>query len=388
MEDKENRNIAIEAVGLTKIFRDFWHRPKAKAVDDIDFKIYQGEVIAMLGPNGSGKSTTIKMMLGLLYPTMGSLRVLASSPRDVQIKKRIGYLPEESYLYKHLTALETLDFYGALFNLSVSERKKRSEQLLEMVGLSHARHRSVGEFSKGMARRIGLAQAMINDPDLLILDEPTSGLDPLGCKEVKDLITMLRERGKTIVICSHLLSDVEDICDRVMILYGGKIRATGALSELLKVSTANTITTPALTPAVTEKLLLILRDNLKENEFKIDHPKRTLEEFFLSVVDQAKSDSVETSGVVSGGQIAEYLQDDKEQSDKIIEELSHKAPKKEEKDAKLATEKEVAIDKESDKKLDSLLKPTTKSEKKDSSSKKSDKKKLDDANDKLKHLLK
>ena len=284
--------------------------------------------------------------------------------------------------------METLDFYGALFNLSVSERRKRSEQLLEMVGLSHARHRSVGEFSKGMARRIGLAQAMINDPDLLILDEPTSGLDPLGCKEVKDLITMLRERGKTIVICSHLLSDVEDICDRVMILYGGKIRATGALSDLLKVSTSNTITTPALSPAVTEKLLLILRENLKENEFQIDHPKRTLEEFFLSVVDQAKNDSVETSGVVSGGQIAEYLQDDSKRSDKIIEHLSNKIQKKEEKVAELATEKEIMADKESDKKIDNLVKSTKQTEKKDNSSKKSDKKKLNDANDKLKHLLK
>ena len=246
----DNKKPIISAVGLSKVFRDFWSRPKAKAVNDIDFEVYEGEVIGLLGPNGSGKSTTVKMILGLLYPTAGTLSVFGQSPRAVETKQQVGYLPEESYLYKYLTAIETLDFFGALFNLSAEERRNRSDQLLEMVGLSHARRRRVGEFSKGMARRIGLAQAMINDPSLLILDEPTSGLDPLGCKEVKDLILMLKKRGKTVLITSHLLSDVEDICDRVIILYGGKIRATGTLNELLTVTDANRITTPALNPAV------------------------------------------------------------------------------------------------------------------------------------------
>ena len=170
----------VQAVGLGKTFRDFWNRPKAKAVDDLDFDIQPGEVIGLLGPNGSGKSTTVKMLLGLLYPTAGRLTVLGRSPRAVETKRMIGYLPEESYLYKYLTAEETLDFFGSLFNLSAAERKRRIDQLLDMVGLAHARHRRVGEFSKGMARRIGLAQAMINDPAFLILDEPTSGLDPLS----------------------------------------------------------------------------------------------------------------------------------------------------------------------------------------------------------------
>ena len=178
----------VRAVGLTKVFRDFWGRPKAKAVNSIDFEIRQGEVVGLLGPNGSGKSTTVKMLLGLLYPTGGRLSVFGRSPRVVATKREIGYLPEESYLYKYLTAAETLDFFGSLFNLSAQDRKERIDQLLEMVGLEHARRRRVGEFSKGMARRIGLAQAMINDPSFLILDEPTSGLDPLGCREVKDLI--------------------------------------------------------------------------------------------------------------------------------------------------------------------------------------------------------
>ncbi|MBN1865182.1 MAG: ABC transporter ATP-binding protein [Victivallales bacterium] len=391
-DDKENR-IAVEAIGLSKIFRDFWNRPKAKAVDDIDFEIRQGEIVAMLGPNGSGKSTTIKMLLGLLYPTSGSISVLGASPRDVQIKRRIGYLPEESYLYKYLTAMETLDFYGALFNLSRAERKRRSMQLLEMVGLSHARNRQIGEFSKGMARRIGLAQAMINDPDLLILDEPTSGLDPLGCKEVKDLVVLLRERGKTVIVCSHLLSDVEDICDRVMILYGGKIRATGSLSELLTVSEENTITTPVLRPEVTEKVLDILRRNLKSDEFKIDHPKRTLEEFFLSVVDQAMSESIETSGVTSGGKIAEYLLSDGKVSKGAPERIIADLAKPEEERVRQGPEKEPASTPgktPKDSAISKLLvpeKPVEEEPEKERVSRRK-KKKIEEANEKLKKLLK
>lgn len=322
----ENKNPIISAVGLSKVFRDFWSRPKAKAVNDIDFEVYEGEVIGLLGPNGSGKSTTVKMILGLLYPTAGTLSVFGQSPRAVETKRQVGYLPEESYLYKYLTAIETLDFFGALFNLSAEERRDRSNQLLEMVGLSHARRRRVGEFSKGMARRIGLAQAMINDPSLLILDEPTSGLDPLGCKEVKDLILMLKKRGKTVLITSHLLSDVEDICDRVIILYGGKIRATGTLHELLTVTDANRITTPALSPAVTDKLISILRENLSGDEFTFDHPRKSLEQFFLEVINQAKSESIETAGVVGGGKIAEYLTEN-QTAESILSDLTRNTDK-------------------------------------------------------------
>jgi len=305
----------VKSVGLSKEFRDFWNRPKAKAVNDIDFEVYEGEVLGLLGPNGSGKSTTIKMLLGLLYPTSGNVTVFGESPRSVHTKMRIGYLPEESYLYKYLTALETLDFFGALFNLSTVERRNRSEQLLEMVGLSHVRNRPVGEFSKGMARRIGLAQAMINDPDLLILDEPTSGLDPIGCREIKDLITFLQKRGKTVIVSSHLLGDVEDICNRVLILYGGNIRAVGTLDELLTIPTASRITTPMLEADVTERLLKILRENLKGEEFVIDHPRRSLEDFFLSVINKARSESVKTYGAEGGGEIAGYLKHEDRRQD-------------------------------------------------------------------------
>ena len=382
MSEAQDKKLVVESVGLSKTFKDFWNRPKARAVDNIDFEVREGEVLGFLGPNGSGKSTTIKMLLGLLYPTSGTISVFGKNPKDVKSKKRIGYLPEESYLYKYLTASETLDFYGALFNLSSEERKSRSEQLLEMVGLSHARNRCVGEFSKGMARRIGLAQAMINDPDLLILDEPTSGLDPLGCKEIKDLILLLKERGKTVIVCSHLLSDIEDICDRVLILYGGMIRAEGELKDLLKVSDANTITTPALQPEVMKKLLDLLRKNLDQDEFKVDNPKRSLEDFFLDVVDQAIDESVETSGVISGGGIADYLQTDSSDKDKILEELAKPAEEKKEQEKPVVEEPAKEILEE----LSSGDKKTKEAEKSVEIEKQ--KEERDKANEKLKHLMK
>ena len=348
MADKQT--IVVKSLGLTKIFRDFWNRPKARAVNDIDFEVREGEVLGLLGPNGSGKSTTVKMILGLLYPSAGSLSVFGRSPKAVEIKKNIGYLPEDSYLYKHLTAMETLDFFGSLFNLSKKERLQRSEQLLDMVGLSHVRRRPVGEFSKGMARRIGLAQAMINDPDLLILDEPTSGLDPIGCKEVKDLIMLLKKRGKTVLITSHLLSDVEDICDRAIILYGGKIRAEGSLNTLLLDTDASRITMPLLKPEVTAKVIKILRENLEGENFTIDHPRRTLEDFFLGVIDQAKADSVETSGVTSGGQIANFLNEEDEKSSAVLESLLDN------KETKIASDAEIKAKKEKEAKKAETLK--------------------------------
>ena len=387
MKETVGESLVVDAVGLSKTFRDFWNRPKAKAVENIDFQVRQGEVIGFLGPNGSGKSTTIKMMLGLLYPTRGTISVFGANPGDVKTKKRIGYLPEESYLYKYLTASETLDFYGALFNLSAEERRNRIEQLLDMVGMTHARNRKVGEFSKGMARRIGLAQAMINDPDLLILDEPTSGLDPLGCRDIKDLILLLKERGKTVIISSHLLSDIEDICDRVLILYGGKIRAEGHLNELLKISEKNTITTPQLPPDILKKLLAMLRKHLKEEEVSVDNPRRSLEEFFLDVVEQAANESVATSGVIAGGQIAEYLRsDDENQAERTLEELV--VPKAENKESGDAAEPDSEeLDDTALEKLDDLAGVSEEDKAKEASSE-DDKESLEEANEKLKSLLK
>ena len=301
---------ATEAVvsvrGLTKVFKDFWGRPKARAVDNANFEVRRGEIFGLLGPNGSGKSTTIKMLLGLLYPTKGHIEIFGHSPRHVKTKARIGYLPEESYLYKYLDSRETLDFFGNLFQLAPGDRDKRTEQLLDMVGLSQVRSRTVGEFSKGMQRRIGLAQALINDPDLVILDEPTAGMDPLGCREVKDLILALKARGKTVILSSHLLSDVEDVCDRVVIYYGGKIQADGTLQELLKERDSIRVTFPALAREKVEGILGAIQREVPADRIKLDNPSQNLESYFLGVVNRARA-SEQTAGATSGNQVAEYL---------------------------------------------------------------------------------
>src|SRR5512136_2905781 len=265
--------------GLTKVFKDFWGRPKARAVDGVDFEVRRGEVFGLLGPNGSGKSTTVKLMLGLLYPTKGHIEVFGHSPRHVATKSRIGYLPEESYLYRYLDSHETLDFFGNLFRLPGNERNRRADQLLEMVGLGQTRTRAVGEFSKGMQRRIGLAQALINDPDLVILDEPTSGLDPIGCREVKDLIVALARRGKTVILSSHLLADVEDVCDRVVIYYGGRVQAMGSLKELLATPDAVRLTCPMVKRETLQKALETLRAEVPEDQIRIDTPTQNLESY-------------------------------------------------------------------------------------------------------------
>ena len=309
------RENVIVVRGLTKVFKDFWNRPKARAVDNVSFEVKRGEVFGLLGPNGSGKSTTVKMLLGLLFPTKGHIEVFGNSPRHVGTKSRIGYLPEESYLYRYLDSDETLDFFGNLFDLPPAERKQRSEQLLDMVGLSKARRRQVGEFSKGMQRRIGLAQALINDPDLVILDEPTAGLDPLGCREVKDLILALARRGKTVILSSHLLSDVEDVCDRVVIYYGGKVQAMGTLKELLATPDQVRITAPILPRHTIEKVLEVIRKDVSEDKVQIDTPTQNLENYFLNVVNKARAEEAETSGATSGNRVAEYLRAGAETAD-------------------------------------------------------------------------
>jgi len=375
--------IVVNAVGLSKTFRDFWGRSKAAAVNDIDFTVKRGEVFGLLGPNGSGKSTTVKMLLGLLYPTAGRLSVLGKSPRAVEIKRRIGYLPEETYLYKYLTAFETLDFFGALFDLSKAERTSRAEQLLDMVGLAHARNRAVGEFSKGMARRIGLAQAMINDPEFLILDEPTSGLDPIGCREVKDLILTLKKRGKTVLITSHLLSDMEDICDRVVILYGGRIRAEGSLNDLLQVETSDMLTVPHLKPDEMKSVLAAIRKFAPDGELRVEHPRKTLEEFFLDVVAQAKADSGSaTAGAQTGSGVAEYLTQGAGQGEALLDRLSSADEAKPEPEAPAKPAEKIA-----EKVLDDLQEPKAEQTDKNEAEQVQDAADLASANEKLQSLL-
>ncbi len=322
----KSAEVIVSVRGLTKVFKDFWNRPKARAVDNVDFEVRRGEVFGLLGPNGSGKSTTVKLILGLLYPTKGHIEVFGHSPRHVQTKSRIGYLPEESYLYRYLNSRETLDFFGNLFHLPKGERHSRTEQLLEMVGLGKVQTRVVGEFSKGMQRRIGLAQALINDPDLVILDEPTSGLDPIGCREVKDLILALARRGKTVILSSHLLADVEDVCDRVVIYYGGKIQAMGALRELLAKPDTLRITTPVLPRETLERVLEIIRRDAAIDAVRVDNPTQNLESYFLDVVQRARQAAAETSGAISGARVAAYLQagarEEPSVGEKILERLA------------------------------------------------------------------
>ena len=322
--NRKSAEVVVSVRGLTKVFKDFWKRPKARAVDNVDFEVRQGEVFGLLGPNGSGKSTTVKLLLGLLNPTKGHMEVFGHSPRHVQTKARIGYLPEESYLYRYLNSRETLDFFGNLFHLNKADRDNRAEQLLDMVGLGKTQTRAVGEFSKGMQRRIGLAQALINDPDLIILDEPTAGLDPIGCREVKDLILALARRGKTVILSSHLLSDVEDVCDRVVIYYGGKIQAAGTLKDLLTTPDTLRITTPVLPRETLEKVLAAIRQDITTGEVRVDNPTQNLESYFLDVVNKARAAN-ETSGAQSGARVAEYLRGgvgDKPATDKVLEKLS------------------------------------------------------------------
>jgi len=317
--------VVVSVRGLTKVFKDFWNRPKARAVDNVDFEVRRGEVFGLLGPNGSGKSTTVKLLLGLLNPTKGHIEVFGHSPRHVQTKSRIGYLPEESYLYRYLNSRETLDFFGNLFHLSKGERNNRAEQLLEMVGLGKTQTRAIGEFSKGMQRRIGLAQALINDPDLVILDEPTSGLDPIGCREVKDLIVALACRGKTVILSSHLLADVEDVCNRVVIYYGGKIQAAGTLKELLAEPDTLRITTPVLPRETLERVLEIIRKDVSTGEVHVDNPTQNLESYFLDVVQKARAAAAETSGAQSGARVAAYLRagaEDRPATENILEKLA------------------------------------------------------------------
>jgi ABC-2 type transport system ATP-binding protein len=283
-------NIIVETRNLTKVYRDFWGRPKKTALRALNLQIHRGEIFGLLGPNGSGKTTTIKLLLGLLFPTEGDGYIFGESAMNVKKNERVGYLPEESYLYRFLTAEETLDFYGRLFNMSTSKRRERSEALVDMVGLSRDKKRQLKEYSKGMRQRIGLAQALINDPDLVILDEPTSGLDPLGTRWMKDLILELRKQGKTVLMCSHRLDDVQDVCDRIAILYDGELQEYGRVDELLEDAGRMELRAKGMkiSPELRSDLEAIVKKHGGEME-SFGHPTTTLEELFLRIVAESKA---------------------------------------------------------------------------------------------------
>jgi ABC-2 type transport system ATP-binding protein len=285
-----DNNVIVETRRLTKIYRDFWGRQKKVALRALNLEIRRGEIFGLLGPNGSGKTTTIKLLLGLLFPTEGDALVFNTPAAEVKKNERIGYLPEESYLYRFLNAEETLDFYGRLFNLAPAERKKRADLLIDMVQLTADKKRSLREYSKGMRQRIGLAQALINDPELVILDEPTSGLDPSGTRWMKDLIIDLRNRGKTILMCSHRLEDVQDICDRIAILNLGELQKLGSVKSLLE--DVDRVEMRASGVQLSDGLRRDLEQLLAKYKGKLEflgHPTTTLEELFLHIVEESKA---------------------------------------------------------------------------------------------------
>jgi len=278
----------IEIRNLSKVYRDFWGRSKVRALKSLSLNVERGEIFGLLGPNGSGKTTTIKLLLGLLFPSSGEANVLGKPASDVGKNERLGYLPEESYLYKFLNAEETLDFYGRLFNIPPAVRRRRIDELIELVKIGHARKRILKEYSKGMTRRIGLAQSLINDPELILLDEPTSGLDPIGTREMKNLILDLRNQGKTVVLCSHLLADVQDVCDRIAILHQGELKVLGSVRELISIQEQTQFVATGLSEAARAEIRSVIAkhggDLVAEG-----NPSTTLEDLFLRVVRESEA---------------------------------------------------------------------------------------------------
>lgn len=284
----QSDDVIIETRNLTKVYRDFWGRQKVRALKALDLQIRRGEIFGLLGPNGSGKTTTIKLILGLLFPTSGEVLVFGKNATEVTKNERIGYLPEESYLYRFLNAEETLDFYGRLFNMPAALRRQRIADLIELVGLTKAKRRPLKEYSKGMTRRIGLAQALINDPELIILDEPTTGLDPIGTREMKDLILKFKDEGKTVVMCSHLLADVQDVCDRIGILYQGELKELGRVDSLLTVREVTEIRAARLNDQAKAEIEDVIRRHNGEL-ISIGNPTTSLEDLFLEIIHESEA---------------------------------------------------------------------------------------------------
>jgi ABC-2 type transport system ATP-binding protein len=229
-----NDDVVLEVKGLRKVFHIGFFRKRVEAVNGASFTVKRGEIFGLLGPNGAGKTTTIKSILRLIFPTEGQIRIFGCSADDREVAKRIGYMPENPYVYQYLKPLEFLDLCGRLVGIPRADRRVRSEEMIDKVGLRDAADRPIGKFSKGMMQRIGLAQALLHDPELLVLDEPMSGLDPIGRKEVRDVLLEQRARGKTLLFTSHILSDVELLCDRVVIMQQGKITSEGQVHDLLE----------------------------------------------------------------------------------------------------------------------------------------------------------
>ena len=288
---------AVQINHLIKEFPSPFRKSKVRAVDDVSLTIMPGEVYGLIGPNGSGKSTTMKALLGLLSPTAGSCSVFGKNSLKTDSRQEIGFLPENPYFYKHLSGEETLKFYAKLCGLRGKLLTERVNEMLEMVSLEDARKRRVGAYSKGMLQRIGLAQALIHDPRLLILDEPTAGVDPVGSRMIRDLIVSLKERGVTVFLCSHLLEQVQEICDHVGIIFKGKIVKEGRLEDLIAIEDQTEVLIKNATPEMLNRIQEIIQNNSNSEFIRMGKPRTTLERLFL---DEAKrSDEKRSDGKYS-----------------------------------------------------------------------------------------
>ena len=271
---------AVAVTGLTKVFPIPWQRRSIVAVRDLDLRVEPGQVYGLLGPNGSGKSTTLKVILGLVSPTHGKTEIFGRDSRLVQSRESVGFLPENPYFYKYLTGEETLRFYGKIFRLRGARLTARVQELLDLVGLTKAWDRRLSGYSKGMLQRIGLAQALINEPQLVVLDEPTAGVDPAGSREIRDLIVDLKHRGITVLLSSHLLEQVQEICDRVGILATGVLVREGALEDLVAIENQTELILENASPELIAKLAAAIQ-NSDARLVAQRRPHSSLERLFL-----------------------------------------------------------------------------------------------------------
>lgn len=278
---------AISIQNLTKVFPIPFRREKVIAVNDLSLVVEPGQVYGLLGPNGSGKSTTMKVVLGLVSPTSGKTEIFGCDSTRVESREQVGFLPENPYFYKFLTGMETLEFYGKLCGLHGAKLRERSKELLNLVRLENAADRRIGGYSKGMLQRIGLAQALVQEPRLLVLDEPTAGVDPVGSREIRDLILDFKSRGITVLLCSHLLEQVQEICDRVGILHQGKLIREGRLDELISIENQIELILENATP----ELIAEIRAKATAGGAQIvdeRKPQQNLERYFLNVTGGSK----------------------------------------------------------------------------------------------------
>jgi ABC-2 type transport system ATP-binding protein len=272
---------AVEICHLVKDFHTSFKRLPLRAVDDVSIRIMPGEVYGLIGPNGSGKSTTMKALLGLVAPTSGQCSIFGKDSLQVDSRDEVGFLPENPYFYKHLSGEETLKFYGKLCGIRGTKLKSRVEELLELVDLSDARHRRIGGYSKGMLQRIGLAQALIQEPRLVILDEPTAGVDPLGSRQIRDLILKLKEQGITVFLCSHLLEQVQEVCDHVGIIFRGKMVKEGKLDDLIAIEDQTELVLKDASPELIAEIEALIKRSGGVELVRKGRPRTTLERLFL-----------------------------------------------------------------------------------------------------------